>query len=185
MMMLVVLSSNTLTTKMFGGGAQVASDQSRRIQREMAAPKIARNPFGYGLGRDGLTLGFVSPSGMLTVDSGYLSTLLDIGVAGFVAFHGMFLFAAWHGARLFRDARDSESELGGPLATALIVFVLLRSVLAQQNNYSMVFMFMGMTLALLARSRNLVAGGATFTPAADQETPSLPASLPSLARIAG
>lgn len=185
MMMLVVFSSNTLTTKMFGGGAQAASDQSRRTQRVMAMPKIVQNPLGYGLGRSGITLGFVSPSGVLTVDNGYISTLLDLGIAGFVALHGMFLFAAWHGARLFLDPRDPESTLGGPLATSLIMFVVIRSVLAQQDNYSLVFMFVGATLALLARSKHLVAGGATFAPVPANGTPNLPASSPTLARITG
>ena len=43
-MMAVIVSSNTLSVHILGGGAAAASTESRRIQREMAVPRIFAQP---------------------------------------------------------------------------------------------------------------------------------------------
>ncbi len=43
---------------------------------------IISRPWGYGIGQGGITLGFASPSGVLTIDSYFLSVLLEFGMSG-------------------------------------------------------------------------------------------------------
>jgi hypothetical protein len=149
----LVLSSHSMTTRVFGGGAQSASDDSRRIQREMAIPKVLHNPLGYGLGNSGQVLGFTNPGGFLTIDSGLLTTVLDFGIAGVVAFFGLLLAAVRQGIIVYLETDDPEVSLAGPTAIAILVFFVIRFVLSQQNNYSIGFVFLGLVMGLLARHR--------------------------------
>ncbi len=152
----VVLSSHTLRTHVLGGGAQAASDLARAQQRAMAMPKVLHNPIGYGLGQSGQTLGFVNQGGASTVDNHLITSLLDIGVLGTISFYGMFVIAAWLGARMYLTTKDREIELGGPLAVTFLVFFVIKTVLSQENNHPLVLLLLGMTLALSARARQLV-----------------------------
>ena len=152
----VILSSHTLSNSVFGNGSSADSDEARRIQRQMAIPKVISNPIGHGLSTSGETLGFRSPSGFLTVDNHYITTALDLGVLGLFSFYGMFLIAAWTGIKLFITTADRENELAGPLGMMLLVFFVIKSVLSQENNHTLVLLLLGMMMALCARERALV-----------------------------
>ena len=189
-MMVAIVSSNTLSVRILGGGAAAASTESRRIQREMAVPRILHNPIGYGLGQCGTVLGFTNPGGYLTIDSGFISTVLDIGVIGFFSFFGLCGLAAYHGARLFLQSTDRELQLGGPLAVTMIVFITIKFVLSQENNHYIVFLLIAMQLAFLARQRKLVDADGLVHPrpplgSARHVTPSALAPALSVARISG
>lgn len=151
----IVFSSHTLTTRVLGGGAQAASDAARVEQRQMAIPKIATHPLGYGLARGAITLGFYSPSGLLTVDNHYITTLLDIGVFGAIGFYGMFAVAVVIGAQIYLKTSDRETELIGPLAIVCLNFLITKSVLSEELNHSLAFLLVSMLLALAARERGL------------------------------
>ena len=152
----VILSSPPLRSHVFGGGAQAASNAARAEQRAMAVPKVLHNPIGHGLGQSGTVLGFTNQGGYMTVDNHFITSLLDIGVVGTAAFYGMFAIAAWLGARLYLSTADREVELAGPLAIMFLVFILIKSVLSQENNHSLVLLLLGMQVALWARGRKLV-----------------------------
>ena len=163
----VVFSSHTLSQRILGGGAQAASNEARAEQRRLAVPKILANPVGHGLGQSGYTLGYANQAGMVSVDNHYISMLLDLGVLGALGFYGMFLVAAWLGVRLYLTTADRETELAGPLAAMFLVFVVVKSVLSEENNHSLVLLLLGMLLALSARERKLTDADNPF-PLADQ-----------------
>jgi len=184
----VVLSSHSMTTRIFGGGAQTASDEARRIQREMAYPKIVRNPIGYGMGNSGGVLGFTNPGGYLTIDNGVIAVALDQGIAGAFAFIGLLFAAVRRGVIVYLNSHDPEISLAGPAAIALLNFIVIRWVLAQENNFPVAFLLLGMILGLVARDRftrgeTVVDEGLAVDPA--QDTPMPVAAVTSVARIAG
>lgn len=163
----LVFSSHTLSTRVLGGGAQAASTQARVDQRRMAVPKVLRNPLGYGLDQSGHVLGFVNQAGAVTVDNHYITSLLEIGVVGTLGFYGMFLVAAWLGVRLYLTTNDREMLLAGPLAVMFIGFVIEKSVLSQENNHSLVVLLLAMMLTLWGRARGLFDPDNPFPPAAE------------------
>lgn len=158
----IILSSATLSNRILGGGPQAASDAARRTQREMAIPKVLHNPIGYGLGRSGATLNFVSISGFITVDNNYITTVLDVGVIGLVSLFGLYFSGAYNGVRMFLTTRDREIELAGPLGVMLLAFCVIKWVLSSENNHGLVFLMLGMMMALKARDLNLVPTDGTF-----------------------
>ena len=160
----VVFSSHTLSQRVLGGGAQAASTEARAIQRHMAVPKLEANPIGHGLGQSGYVLGYVNPAGIVSVDSHYLTTLLDLGIPGALGFYGMFLVGGVLGARLYLTTADRETELAGPLGAMCLVFVVIKAVLSEENNHSLVMLFLGMLVALWARERQLYDPDNPFPP---------------------
>ncbi len=152
----VVLSSHTLRAHVIGNGAQAASNAARAEQRKLAVPKVAHNPIGYGLGQSGSVLGFTNQGGAMTVDNHIITTLIDLGVVGTLGFYGMFVIAAWLGARLFLTTADREIELAGPLGIMFLVFVVVKTVLSEENNHGLVLLLLGMMAALWARAQKLV-----------------------------
>jgi len=148
------------------------------------------NQIGYGLDQCGTVLGFTNPGGYLTIDSGFISTVLDIGVIGFFSFFGLCGLAAYHGARLFLQSTDRELQLGGPLAVTMIVFITIKFVLSQENNHYIVYLLIAMQIAFLARQRKLVDADGVVHPrpplgSARHATPSALAPAVSVARISG
>ncbi len=152
----LILSSHSLTTRVFGGGAQAASNEARGQQLRMAVPKILANPIGHGRGTSGEVINFVSIGGMITVDNDFLTTLVDIGVPGAIGFYGVFVVGGWLGLRVFLRTRDRENELAGPLAAACAVFIVSKLVLSEEYNHSLAFLLLGMLMVLVARDRGLV-----------------------------
>lgn len=151
----VVFSSHTLTMRVLGSGAQAASTAARNEQRHLAVPKVVANPIGHGLGQSGTVLNFISPAGITTVDDHYVTTLLDLGVVGTLGFYGMFLVAAWLGLRAYLTTTDRETELAGPLAAMCMIFLVVKSVLSEEVNHSLVLLLVGMLMALRARDLRL------------------------------
>ena len=143
-----------LRAQVWGDGSQAASTESRLDQWMMAFPKIARNPVGYGIGESANALGFTNGAGILTIDSYYLSILLEIGVMGFVLYYGLMLRGIWVAARTVVGARaDQEIRLLLPMAVSLINFVIVKSVLSQDANHPVIFMMLGAIVALTYRAR--------------------------------
>lgn len=151
----VVFSSHTLKMRVLGSGAQQASTEARHEQVRLGIPKIVGNPIGHGLGQSGLVLNYISPSGVNTVDSFFLTTLIDLGIVGAFGFFGMFLVAAWLGLRIYLTTGERELELAGPLAAAFVIFLVTKSVFSEETNHSLVLLLLGMLMALRARARKL------------------------------
>lgn len=118
--------------------------------------KILEWPFGFGPGMSGDALGFGRDiSGMITVDTYYLTVLLEYGVVGFVVYFGMFAIAIYEGGRRAFAAASADEDRSFllPITVSLISFIVIKSVFSQQDNHPVVFMMLGALMALFASRR--------------------------------
>jgi O-antigen ligase len=127
--------------------------QWRIEQWKLGIPKILTHPWGYGIGKGNEALGFVDVNGALTIDSYYLLVALEYGVIGFIVYYGMFFFAIYLIAKksLSPALFEKENALIIPVGIALLNFIVIKSVFAQPDNHAIVFMILGMIVALLWR----------------------------------
>lgn len=135
-----------------GGGKHQASTEARAEQIRLGIPKVLQHPFGYGIGRGGSGLGYVNPSGTLTIDNYYLLIAMDYGIFGFVIFYAMFMVAIGAGFRgVLIGPRNREHTLLIPISIALTSFFIIKSVYSGVENQPMVFMMLGAVTALVYR----------------------------------
>jgi O-antigen ligase len=126
----------------------------------MAPPVILESPlFGHGPGRGAEALGFITPGGLVTIDTYVLSVVLDYGVIGFVLFFGM-LFAAiiltFRLAINFKPgpgAEQREASFVLPFCAMLAAFFMIKTVLSQEENHAILFMVYGAVIVLAYRAR--------------------------------
>lgn len=135
----------------WGGGQYSFSTDARQQQMEMGLPKILHAPWGHGIGEAASVLGFYNPSGLLTIDSYYLTVGLDYGVLGFIAYYGMFVAAMLYGARALFRSKSYETSFLVPAVIALANFVIVKSVLSQEAGHPFAFMLLGLVTALAYR----------------------------------
>lgn len=83
-----VYDSGILATYLHGKSiTEIQSTMAREQMLQKGMPLIMSHPFvGYGIGLSGIVLNFVLTSGMITIDSFYLSVALDTGIAGLIVF---------------------------------------------------------------------------------------------------
>jgi hypothetical protein len=167
--LLASFSIGSLRVRVWGGGAQQYSTQGRDIQWAMGWPKIFHAPWGHGIATNGTVLGFFAPGADFpTVDSYYLTLLLDYGFIGYGLFLATFVFTIL--ASLFygvlHDDRDKEVRFLIPVAIALTNFLVIKSVLSQEDNLSLAFMMVGAGVALIARARARSQADVATTPLA-------------------
>ncbi len=144
-----------LEVMVWGGGAQQGSNDARQAQVERGLPLIAKNPLGYGPGQSGDVLGFKT-GGFQTIDNYYLAIALEYGVIGFILYYGLLVFMMYLSARavlLTPKGADPEQDFIIPLAIALAVFFVIKLVFSQQDNHPLIYMMMGMLMALFFRIR--------------------------------
>lgn len=143
-----------IRARVWGSGAQQASTDARKLQWEMAMPKIAENPFGYGIGTAGKVLGFKNQAGVGSIDSYYLTLLLDFGIVGFVLYFGMLIRTIWLGGKLVYDhPSHPESRIAIPFLVSLIAYIVVKSVLSQETNGAFIYMMLAGCLATVATVR--------------------------------
>lgn len=142
-----------LNRMVWGGGAASYSTQARIEQWDRGVQLLAANPMGYGIGRGGITLGYVNQAGQGTIDSYFLLILLEYGLAGFVVFFGMFAVALWKGGQtIFQRGLTGELSLLIPLMIAIADWIVIKSIFAQPDNHPLIFAMLGMTTALIFRA---------------------------------
>jgi len=142
-----------LRAKVWGGGAQAASNDARAAQWETAWPKIFSHPHGHGVGQAGGVLGYVGADGIPTIDSYFLNMLLDYGFIGFVLYFGMFGRGVWIGARAIIGGNlNRELQLLLPLTIALINYIIIKSVFSQEDNHPLAFIMLAAVVALSRRA---------------------------------
>lgn len=141
-----------------GGGSTGLSDDAREQQFDLFWPKLLENPIGYGAGQSGIRLGFRTPEGLYTVDSYFISVGIDYGVVGLIAFFGSIGFAIYALTRIAFDRTFETEDDPLPLATMLLVAVVIRSVLSQTDNLPLIFIALGMAAAFLVRERARASG---------------------------
>ncbi|HWY61116.1 MAG TPA: O-antigen ligase family protein [Rhizomicrobium sp.] len=143
-----------------GDGSQQASNDARLTQLTMAIPKIISHPWGYGISMSAVTLGFREPDGLLTIDSYYLSLLLEYGIIGLVIFYGMFALSIYQAGKCWLNYNSTEKELTlfVPLILSLLAFCVMKAVFSQEDSHALVFMMMGMIAALAFRQNKFRLG---------------------------
>ncbi len=137
-----------------GGYQTQASTDARSAQWAMGWPKIFRHPFGQGAGNSGDVLGFFNPGrDAPTVDSYYLTLLLDYGFLGFAFFFALLACTVWMSGRAYIDARDEETLLLAPIAIAFTNFLIIKSAASSEASFPVVFVLLGIAIALVSRVR--------------------------------
>ncbi len=161
----------------FGGAQHQPSSDARNAQWAMGTPKIKANPIGHGTARSGHTLGYTNRGGQLTIDTYYLSLLLEYGVVGFAAFIAMFGGQAWYGARMYFAAAPGEEDFAGPVTIALLNFLVIKSVLSSEFNMPLAFIFLGMLTAIAWRQQQRLGVAAPVHPAGARHAPASSGAL--------
>lgn len=153
---LTVVFWRRLHVLVIGGGQHVGSTDARETQWAMGWPKIGSHPLGHGVGRSGDILGFFNPgSDNPTVDSFYLTTLLDYGILGLVFFLLLFATMLWYGFRLHNKARTEEQLMMGPILVSLFNFIVIKSVASTESNLPFIFIMMGCVFGLASRQSQI------------------------------
>lgn len=152
--MMATFTVGRLRSEFWGTGQQQYSTQGRLDQWALGMPKVLMNPLGYGIGRGGSVLGYKNLAGVGTIDSYWLSVLLEIGVAGFLVFFGLMLRGAFTAARaVVTTGNKGEIRLLLPIAVALLNFVIVKMVFSQDANHPLIFMILGAVVALNYRAK--------------------------------
>ena len=164
-----------------GGGQHQASSDARNEQWRMGIPKMLSHPLGYGVGRGNEALGYLNLAGKGTVDTYYLTVMLDSGIIALPLFMLTFLIPAWLAFKYYRDAKSPEQEILAPLSIGLVNFVIVKSVLTSEANIPLAFAFVGCITGLVWQRKRLPQPGdpplASIVPGGRQ-TNKLPALAP-------
>jgi O-antigen ligase len=113
-------------------------------------------PFGYGIGQAAVT---ISGAGdFVTIDSYFLSILVEYGILGFILYYGLFAIAIYEGSRRYlADTTDNEDQsFLLPITASFIAFMVAKFVFSQQDNHPVVFMMLGALIGLIAARRSLM-----------------------------
>ena len=144
-----ILLIGRIRKRVLGGGVHQFSDDARLQQIRGGMKKIWESPvFGFGADRGGAALGFYTPGGRLTIDNYYLSILLDYGFVGFFVFYGMIIAAIWKAASIARVRRDRIGQLAAAFASMITAYFVIKSVLSQEANQSLLFIGLGAVVVL-------------------------------------
>ena len=141
-----------LEVMVWGGGPQQASNEARRLQWTGAMRELKEWPLGSGLGNAGELVGYVDAAGRLSLDSYFITILLDFGIFGAAAFFGMFIMAIFKAAKVGLETDDEETALMIPLGIMLMVFLIIKGVLSQEDNHTLMFIALGAVVALYHRA---------------------------------
>ena len=157
---LAVMVVPAVHNRVLGGGTHQASSDARKQQWNEGIPLIAKRPlFGYGPSQAAGVLGYTNPAGVITIDSGILVTLLNYGLVGFISYIGMLAMAIIEGIRVGTNSLSREVAYAAPAAVALMVWLNARLVLAQEDTYPLMYVFLGLIVALVYRERMNAASG--------------------------
>lgn len=146
---LAVTLIGRIRVRVLGSGQHQGSNDAREEQWRLGMTKIWESPiFGFGADRGGEKVGFYSPGGDLTIDSYYLSILMDYGFVGFALFYGLVIYAVVKGVLWLKDNRFAERAMVMAMTIFLFQFLVIKSVLSQAANQPLTFMVFGAMAAL-------------------------------------
>ena len=148
-----------------GGGQHAASSEARNVQWAIGIPKVISHPFGHGVARSAEVLGYANGAGELTIDTYYLSVLLDYGFLGLPVFMLLFGLPLWLGFKSFIKARTPEAQLVGPLVIGLFSFIVIKAVLSSEGNLPLAFVMLGCVIGLIWQQKRAEAAEAGSEPA--------------------
>jgi hypothetical protein len=162
----LVIFWRRLHVLIIGGGQHEASTSAREVQWVMGWPKVFSHPLGHGVGRAGQALGYTNPAGQGTIDSGYLSILLDYGPLGLITLLSMLALLVWQGQKLYLNSRSEEEQMIAPMALGVMNFIVIKAVMSNDGNWPIVFILAGSIVGLAWKRRN----DAVCSPSQDQNS---------------
>jgi O-antigen ligase len=148
----VLAVSTRIRGIIFGDSSTASSSNARLSQLTDGLPIIASNPvFGYGIGMGADKLNYRNPAGALTIDSYWLSIAIETGLTGLICFLLFFISLIWSAAKLYiyEDQINPSAKLGAALASALSCFLLIKLILSQTFNNSLIYFMAAITLIIL------------------------------------
>ena len=149
-----IFSIGRLRVLVMGDGSAGVSNDARETQFREMWPVLFKSPvFGYGTGQGGPRLGYTGNSGTVaTVDSYLISIALDFGIVGFFLFYGMIVAGIVKASKLSLRTEFDESDFAIPVAVCLGAFIVIKFVLSQEANNTILFMLLGAVASLVWRA---------------------------------
>jgi O-antigen ligase len=131
-----------------------ASAQARLDQWHMALPHIISNPLtGHGFGNGANVVGYGAAYGLPSLDSSFVSVLVETGLPGLVFFFGMVVLGILFGAREYVSDPSPRGAIAGPLTCSLVAYLVQRSVLSQRENQMFLYFLVGSVIVLAYLSK--------------------------------
>lgn len=156
---IAISSISSLNYRVFGGASTQGSNDAREAQFRKAIPHIAKSPiFGYGPEQGAIVLDFRFGT-FRTIDSYFVSILLDYGIVGFLLYYGMIGVTIAFLMRMLLFGENDDSDKAILVAAMLTIFLFTRAVLSQEDNNWLPFLLMGMAVVLLRRHQSMLKGG--------------------------
>lgn len=146
---LIVWFWNRAHIAVLGGGQHEPSSEARVVQWAMMWPKVLTHPLGHGVGRGNTALGFFNRAGEGTVDSYFITVLLDSGYLGLPLFWMTFSIPVILGLRYFLKTSTYEYGLLAPLSLAVLNFLIVKAVSSAEAVMPLVFVFLGCIFGLI------------------------------------
>lgn len=143
-----------LHNRIFGGGRDASSNDSRTIQIHMGTPKVLARPWGYGIGMGSDTLQYSgSGNGVYSIDVFPLRLLLEYGVLGTAIYYGMVFSALYYGFKAVLESADQyrERSLFIPLALVALGYTFMQIYYAMDDNQPVMYALYGALLAMTYR----------------------------------
>ena len=125
-----------------GGGEQAGSTQARYEQWAIGIPLIKSNPItGHGFTMGGYLINN-------SIDSYFLSLILETGVPGLVFFSGLLVLPIWYGVRNYLSDMSESGAVAGALACSFVAFFANRLVLSQRENHMLIFSLLAIVVVM-------------------------------------
>lgn len=173
-LIILIFTWGRLYNRFIGGHyGDVQSTQARWDEWRMALPHIEANPItGHGTGQGAQIVGYFNPAASFpTLDSYIISVLVETGVPGLLLFYGSVIFAIVLGARKYLLDPSGRGAAAGGLACSLIAFLVYSFVLTVTENFTLMFLFLGLTVGLLSLNKQSEkAAAATSVPFAQSRS---------------
>ena len=145
----VVMFWQRARVAVLGGGQHASSSDARSEQWAMSWPKLATHPFGHGVARGNEAVGYVQADGTGTVDSYFLTVMMDSGYLALPLFIMVFIMPAIVAFLSFRHAKSDETKLLAPLSLALVNFTIVKGVLSTESTVPLAYLFLGCIVGLI------------------------------------
>lgn len=135
--------------------SEMNSTNARFLMWEKGLSIVAGSPFfGFGSGSAAYVLGFTGRDGVLTIDSYYLSVLLESGYLGLFIFMTYLVLIFYLGIQLIRITPNNSAILFTILAS-LSGYLTIALILSTPHNLNILFLFSLLILLLNKESKTV------------------------------
>ena len=119
---------------------EMNSTNARLLMWERGLSIITESPlFGFGSGSAAYVLGFTGGGGVLTIDSYYLSVLLESGYIGFIVFIAYFVLIFYLGVKLIKMTPQNSAILL-TVMPAIFGYLTIALILSTPHNLNILFL---------------------------------------------